>query len=68
MRRQSFEGEDIILIVGGEGHKVGQEPDTNARYFSLAEWMTKETFKVKEILIAGRPKITKLPTVSPTSG
>ena len=48
LRRQSFEGEDILL-VGGEGHKVGQEPDTNARYFSLAEW-TRETFKVKEFL------------------
>jgi glycine/D-amino acid oxidase-like deaminating enzyme/nitrite reductase/ring-hydroxylating ferredoxin subunit len=28
-----------LLLVGGEGHKVGQEPDTEARYAALAGWM-----------------------------
>jgi glycine/D-amino acid oxidase-like deaminating enzyme/nitrite reductase/ring-hydroxylating ferredoxin subunit len=28
-----------LLLVGGEGHKVGQEPDTEARYTALADWM-----------------------------
>lgn len=26
------------LIVGGEGHKVGQDPDTEARYRALEQW------------------------------
>jgi glycine/D-amino acid oxidase-like deaminating enzyme/nitrite reductase/ring-hydroxylating ferredoxin subunit len=28
-----------LLLVGGEGHKVGQEPDTEARYAALGGWM-----------------------------
>ena len=28
-----------LLLVGGEGHKVGQEPDTEGRYAALADWM-----------------------------
>jgi glycine/D-amino acid oxidase-like deaminating enzyme/nitrite reductase/ring-hydroxylating ferredoxin subunit len=27
-----------LLMVGGEGHAVGQEPDTEARYGNLEEW------------------------------
>ena len=34
-----------LLLVGGEGHKVGQEPDTEARYAVLAGWM-REHFDV----------------------
>ncbi|MFN2464109.1 MAG: FAD-dependent oxidoreductase [Candidatus Dormibacteria bacterium] len=29
---------DNMLLVGGEGHKSGQEPDTNARYHALEVW------------------------------
>jgi glycine/D-amino acid oxidase-like deaminating enzyme/nitrite reductase/ring-hydroxylating ferredoxin subunit len=29
------------LIVGGEGHKAGQDPDTRRRYAALEEWATK---------------------------
>ena len=27
-----------VLIVGGEGHKAGQDPDTRQRYAALEEW------------------------------
>ncbi|HWH45510.1 MAG TPA: FAD-dependent oxidoreductase, partial [Thermoleophilaceae bacterium] len=37
-----------LLLVGGEGHKVGQEPDTEARYRALADWMP-EHFDVGEV-------------------
>ena len=30
----------LLLIVGGEGHKTGQEPDTEERYRCLADWVT----------------------------
>ena len=29
---------DTVLILGGEGHKVGQDPDTRERYASLEQW------------------------------
>jgi glycine/D-amino acid oxidase-like deaminating enzyme/nitrite reductase/ring-hydroxylating ferredoxin subunit len=28
-----------LLLVGGEGHKVGHEPDTERRYAALIDWM-----------------------------
>ena len=34
-----------LLLVGGEGHKVGQEPDTEDRYAALRRWM-REHFDV----------------------
>jgi glycine/D-amino acid oxidase-like deaminating enzyme/nitrite reductase/ring-hydroxylating ferredoxin subunit len=35
-------------ILGGEGHKVGQDPDTRARYNALERW-ARDRFSVKEI-------------------
>ena len=31
-----------VLIVGGEGHKAGQDPDTRQRYAALEEWADTE--------------------------
>jgi glycine/D-amino acid oxidase-like deaminating enzyme/nitrite reductase/ring-hydroxylating ferredoxin subunit len=39
-------GERSWLIVGGEGHKVGHDPQTSARYEALEEW-TRERFAVQ---------------------
>jgi glycine/D-amino acid oxidase-like deaminating enzyme/nitrite reductase/ring-hydroxylating ferredoxin subunit len=36
--RTALDGEGLLLIVGGEGHKTGQEPDTRERYGRLQEW------------------------------
>jgi nitrite reductase/ring-hydroxylating ferredoxin subunit len=40
---------DTLVIVGGEGHKVGQEPDTRRRYAALDQW-AQETFAVDSIV------------------
>lgn len=39
---------DRWLIVGGEGHKVGQDDDTTRRYSALQQW-TRERFDVASI-------------------
>jgi glycine/D-amino acid oxidase-like deaminating enzyme len=31
-------GGDTVVIIGGEGHKVGQDPDTRQRYAALLSW------------------------------
>lgn len=36
--RSHVENGESYLIVGGEGHKVGQEPDTSDRYEALERW------------------------------
>lgn len=36
--RRYFDGEDEILIVGGEDHKTGQEDNPDDRYNCLEEW------------------------------
>ncbi|CAF3371804.1 unnamed protein product [Rotaria sp. Silwood2] len=36
--RRYFDGEDEILIVGGEDHKTGQEDNPDERYNCLEEW------------------------------
>lgn len=36
--RSHVEGEQAYLLVGGEGHKVGQDPDTTKRYEALESW------------------------------
>ncbi len=33
---------DGVLIVGGEGHKAGQDPDTRERYAALEAWAATE--------------------------
>jgi len=39
---------DGWVIIGGEGHKVGQDPDTTRRYAALAGWAS-ERFSVDDI-------------------
>ncbi len=41
-------GDETMLIIGGEGHKVGQDPDTRRRYSALEEW-SRERFDVRSI-------------------
>ncbi len=41
-------GDETMLIIGGEGHKVGQDPDTRRRYAALEEW-SRERFDVRSI-------------------
>lgn len=38
---RSAEG-DTLVILGGEGHKVGQDPDTRERYAALEDWARAE--------------------------
>ena len=37
-----------LLLVGGESHKVGQEPDTEGRYAAVQSWM-REHFDVGDV-------------------
>ena len=39
---------DSLLVVGGEGHKVGQDDDTSRRYSALEEW-ARQTFPVASV-------------------
>ena len=41
-------GDETFLILGGEGHKVGQDPDTRQRYAALEAW-SRERFPVRSI-------------------
>jgi glycine/D-amino acid oxidase-like deaminating enzyme/nitrite reductase/ring-hydroxylating ferredoxin subunit len=36
--RPHRDGPDTYVILGGEGHKVGQDPDTGQRYAALEAW------------------------------
>ena len=47
VRSARLGGEDVA-ILGGEGHKVGQDPDTTERYRALEEW-AREQFPVRTI-------------------
>ncbi len=47
IRPHREDGETYVLL-GGEGHKVGQDPDTRERYAALEAW-AKETFRPTEI-------------------
>jgi glycine/D-amino acid oxidase-like deaminating enzyme/nitrite reductase/ring-hydroxylating ferredoxin subunit len=40
--------EGTFLVVGGEGHKVGQDPDTRGRYEALERW-ARESFRIGSI-------------------
>lgn len=33
-------GDDLLMIVAGEGHRVGEEPNTEQRYRRLQEWIS----------------------------
>ncbi len=37
VRSARMDGEEVV-ILGGESHKVGQDPDTRERYAALEEW------------------------------
>lgn len=47
VRSALVDGEEVVLL-GGEGHKVGQDPDTRARYAALEDW-AREQFAVRSI-------------------
>ncbi|MFN2608441.1 MAG: FAD-dependent oxidoreductase [Acidimicrobiales bacterium] len=47
VRPAVMDGEEVV-IVGGEGHKVGQDDDTTERYAALEEW-TRSRFHVRSI-------------------
>jgi glycine/D-amino acid oxidase-like deaminating enzyme/nitrite reductase/ring-hydroxylating ferredoxin subunit len=46
VRTASRDGETVLLVVG-ETHKTGEEPDTERRYRNLEEW-ARERFEVTE--------------------
>lgn len=46
--RPHIEGNATYVILGGEGHKVGQDPDTRRRYDALETW-AREEFDVRSI-------------------
>jgi glycine/D-amino acid oxidase-like deaminating enzyme/nitrite reductase/ring-hydroxylating ferredoxin subunit len=46
--RSHAEGDQEWAILGGEGHKTGQEPDTRARYEALERW-ARERFPVASV-------------------
>lgn len=46
--RPHVENGESYLLVGGEGHKVGQDPDTRERYQSLEDW-AREQFDVQSV-------------------
>ena len=35
-------GDEEVVILGGEGHKVGQDPDTRERYAALEAWARRQ--------------------------
>jgi len=47
VRSARMDGEEVV-ILGGEGHKVGQDPDTRERYAALEAW-AREEFPVRAI-------------------
>jgi glycine/D-amino acid oxidase-like deaminating enzyme/nitrite reductase/ring-hydroxylating ferredoxin subunit len=47
VRSARMEGEEVV-ILGGESHKVGQDPDTTERYAALEEWARRE-FPVRSV-------------------
>lgn len=48
LRRQPYQGKDI-LIVGGEGHKVGQDDNADECFDRLEKW-AKDAYNVKQVL------------------
>jgi glycine/D-amino acid oxidase-like deaminating enzyme/nitrite reductase/ring-hydroxylating ferredoxin subunit len=47
VRSAHMDGEAVV-ILGGESHKVGQDPDTRERYAALEEWARRQ-FPVRSI-------------------
>jgi glycine/D-amino acid oxidase-like deaminating enzyme/nitrite reductase/ring-hydroxylating ferredoxin subunit len=46
--RPHYAGEGALLLLGGEGHKVGHDEDTRRRYAALEEW-ARARFPVRAI-------------------
>lgn len=46
--RSHFEPDSTYVIIGGEGHKVGQDPDTRQRYAALESW-ARENWDVRSV-------------------
>lgn len=46
--RPHVENNEAYLLIGGEGHKVGQDPDTRKRYEALENW-THDQFNVQSV-------------------
>lgn len=46
--RPARHGGETYLVLGGEGHKVGQEADTRARYAALEAW-ARDAFGVEQV-------------------
>ncbi|HEX2048164.1 MAG TPA: FAD-dependent oxidoreductase [Acidimicrobiales bacterium] len=47
VRSARMDGEEVV-VLGGEGHKVGQDPDTRQRYAALEDW-SRQTFPIRSI-------------------
>jgi glycine/D-amino acid oxidase-like deaminating enzyme len=47
VRSARMDGEEVV-ILGGESHKVGQDPDTHERYAALEAWARRE-FPVRSV-------------------
>lgn len=47
VRSARMHGEEVV-ILGGEGHKVGQDPDTRERYAALEDW-ARANFPVRSV-------------------
>lgn len=47
--RSQKDGEGVLVLVGGEHHKSGQDCKTNSHYENLLNF-AKETFKVKDVV------------------
>jgi glycine/D-amino acid oxidase-like deaminating enzyme/nitrite reductase/ring-hydroxylating ferredoxin subunit len=47
VRSAHLDGEEVV-ILGGEGHKVGQDPDTRQRYAALEDW-ARANFPVRSV-------------------
>jgi glycine/D-amino acid oxidase-like deaminating enzyme/nitrite reductase/ring-hydroxylating ferredoxin subunit len=47
VRSARMDGEEVV-ILGGESHKVGQDPDTRERYAALEHW-ARAAFPISEI-------------------
>jgi glycine/D-amino acid oxidase-like deaminating enzyme/nitrite reductase/ring-hydroxylating ferredoxin subunit len=47
VRSARMDGEEVV-ILGGESHKVGQDPDTRERHAALEEWARRE-FPIRSI-------------------
>jgi glycine/D-amino acid oxidase-like deaminating enzyme/nitrite reductase/ring-hydroxylating ferredoxin subunit len=47
VRSARMDGEEVV-ILGGEGHKVGQDPDTRERYAALEQW-ARSAFPIRSV-------------------